>query len=94
MKLFIKANSIYSSLRGPQTDKELDDVAKAVARRVASYAEVTTEDVIEAFRSMNPDYDDYYVRGLKSKKVQKYFVNKLISKLKKYGIDNVVNITF
>lgn len=54
----------------------------------------TTENVIEMFRMLNDDYDDFWARGLRTKEQEKEFVDKLINGMKKYGITDVVDDTF
>ena len=71
-----------------------------IAGRIAYYLKgrhlktITTEDVIDEFRRMNDDYDDWFTRGLRTYKEEQVFVYDLVERLADYGITDVVDNTF
>lgn len=94
----------YKPPRGPEPE-DMEWVAERVAeyckRRVQKYKEegrpdyqLSTEDVIEIFRSMNDDYDDWWARGLNTKEKSQAFVKELLSRMEKYDVTDVVDDTF
>lgn len=92
--------SSYRPPRGPQTPEDMEWVADCVARRIKARIDrdpdfnVTTEDVIEAFRDMNDDYDDWWARGLNTREKEQTFMNELLLLLKHRGIEEVEDNTF
>lgn len=92
--------SSYRPPRGPQTPEDMEWVADCVARRIKARIDrdpdfnVTTEDVIEAFRDMNDDYDDWWARGLNTREKEQKFMNELLLLLKHRGIEEVEDNTF
>ena len=94
----------HKPLCGPKPE-DMNWVAERVAeyckRRVQKYKEegrpeyqLSTEDVIEIFRNMNDDYDDWWVRGLNTREKEKEFVKDLLTRMEKYDITDVVDNTF
>lgn len=87
---------VYTAPEGPKDDAEFDSAAERIARLLEhrKLQQVTTEDVIEAFRTLSDRYDDYWGRGLRTPKQEKEFVDKLLASLAKCGITDVVDNTF
>lgn len=76
-------------------------IAEYCKRRVQKYRDegrseyqLSTEDVIEIFRAMNDDYDDWWARGLNTKEKEKEFVKDLLTRMEKYDITDVIDNTF
>lgn len=92
--------SSYKPPRGPETPEDMEWVADCVTRQLKTILEkgiissVTTEDVIEAFRDMNDDYDDWWARGLNTREKEQKFMNELLLLLKHRGIEEVEDNTF
>lgn len=90
----------YTTPRGPKTEADMIYIVRRIADTIhyrklntTDYV-VTTEDIIEIFRGMNDDYDDWYARGLTTKGAEYKFVYDLISRLNRYGISNIKDNTF
>lgn len=90
---------MYIPPRGPKPED-----MKWIASRIACYIksrlekgnlkEVTTEIIIEEFRNMCDDYDDWWGRGLTNKETEYKFVKTLLADLEEYGITNVRDNTY
>lgn len=89
----------YKSTNGP-TEEEMKWIPQRIADRLVKLLEtnlitkITTEDVIESFRMLNDDYDDWWARGLITIEQEKEFVYDLLDRLEKYDIFNVEDNTF
>lgn len=85
---------------GPETPEDMELIADYVTKRIKAHIDknpdlkVTTEIVIEAFRDMNNDYDDWWARGLNTKEKEQKFTKELLLLLKLRGIDEVEDNTF
>ena len=94
----------YKPLCGPKPED-----MNWLAERIAKYSkklvqkhrkegrleyQLSTEDVIEIFRNMNDDYDDWWVRCLNTREKEKEFVKDLLTRMEKYDITDVVDNTF
>lgn len=77
----------YIPPRGPKTDSDLDFVAETIARYVKQSGRSDRESVIERFRSMNEDYDDWWARGLRTHEQEQEFLDDIASRCKEdYGV--------
>lgn len=93
-------SSSYKPLRGPKTFEDVEWAVDCVARKMTVRIDrdpdfnVTTEDIIEAFRDMHDDYDDWWERGLNTREKKQRFINELLLLLKHRGIEEVEDNTF
>ncbi len=89
----------YKPPRGPEPE-DMEWIANKVAYYLKNRLEkgtltkITTEDVIEEFRSLNDDYDDWWARGLNTKEKELSFMKDLLTRLEHYDITAVVDNTF
>ena len=75
----------YKAPRGPRTDSELEQVAEVVSRTLKQRrVQPTRENIVDAFRSMNEDYDDWWARGLRTREAEDKFLKDITSRMKKY----------
>lgn len=87
----------YVPPKGPKTDEDFKYAASAITRLLYNDSNIkkyTTEIIIEKFRMLNDDYDDWFGRGLRTDQQTKEFVYKLLEYLKPYGITEVEDNTF
>ena len=91
---------MYKPPKGPKPEE-----MNWIASRIAEYCKnkiakqgnnykITTEDIIEIFRNMNDDFDDWWARGLNTREKEQIFLKDLLSRLEKYDIINVIDNTF
>ena len=79
--------------KGPKSDKDLDFAAERIVYYLKKRTDKpTVEDVIDQFRLLNDDYDDYWARGLTTKGQQKLFITDLINRMKKYGFEGTIDV--
>lgn len=89
----------YKPTRGPES-ADMEWIAERVAYYLKNRLEkgtltkITTEDIIEEFRSLNDDYDDWWSRGLNTKEKELSFMKALLTRLEHYDITDVVDNTF
>ena len=87
----------YKAPRGPKPE-DMAWIAMRIAQNLKSRLEsgmlrkVTTEDVIEAFRNLNDDYDDYWARGLNTREKEQQFMQDLFRRLAVKGIKEIEGI--
>lgn len=96
MKRYIKSN-YHPPI--PRDTIDIEWVAERIEGLLKYWSQkynhpITTEDVIEAFMSMNDEYDDFWARGLRTVGEEKDFINELLVELRKYGIDEVIDNTW
>lgn len=96
MKRYIKSN--YTPPKGPRTQEDYENIARRISRNYdrGFYGDaITTEDIIETFCDMSPEYDDYWGRGVRTKAQEKELVSNITSILTdKYGVDDVIDNTW
>lgn len=78
----------YKPPRGPKTEEDMDFIAQSLGYQIDAHYNgiVSREGVIELFRNMNDDYDDWWARGLRTREQEDAFVNDLVSRLAEYGV--------
>ena len=73
-------------------DTNLDFIAEFISKRLKNVNKVTTEDVIEAVRLINDEYDDAWAKL--PQQTEQPFVYSLLKYLEKYGITKVEDNSF
>lgn len=91
---------MYKPPKGPKPE-EMNRLAERIAyyckikiEKQGNDYQITTEDIIDIFRSMNDDFDDWWARGLNTREKEQTFIKDLLSRLEKYDIINVIDNTF
>jgi len=90
MYRMIKADEelfVYKGTRGPVSESDKDFVADSIAWRIKQTGRKDRESVIEMFRSMNDDYDDWWARGLRTRQQEQEFLDDLADRLAARGIE-------
>ena len=77
----------YIPPKGPKTDHELDFVADTLAQYIKQTGRSDMESVVERFRNMNDDYDDWWARGLRTREQEQEFLDDIAHRMRKYGVE-------
>lgn len=77
----------YTAPRGPESASDKDWVAKVISDFVKRTGRCDRESIIERFRDMNEDYDDWWARGLRTHEAEQEFLDDLARRCKEdYGV--------